>query len=146
MNLIDSIYRATICHSNSIAHLALLSAYKARSSLSSASSTPQSGTVWNIINKERKKERKNHPCFNFIFPPLLTGQDSENIDWARWHFPQTIKLNKPSNNFTRALNGGPPDLRWNTQGLPGATIWRNNLSRRCLNENKNIFNQIINVQ
>ena len=90
--------RATICHSNSTAagtdvevRLALLPAYMARSSLSSASSTPNltlSGTSW------IKKERKNHPCFNIIFSPMLTRQDSENIDWAQWHFPQTIKLNR----------------------------------------------------
>ena len=66
-------------------HLALLLSYQARSSLSAASSTLQSDTVWNSMNKERK----NHPCFNFISSPLLTGQASENIEWARWHFPQT---------------------------------------------------------
>ena len=55
--------------------------------------TPQSDTVWNIMNKERKKERIIL-VLNFIFPHLLTGQDSENIDWARWYFPQTIRLNR----------------------------------------------------
>ena len=74
--------RATICHSNSTAQRGRTlksTSHFCQPIWPGRHSLPQvalrnltlSGTSW------IKKERRNHPCFNIIFSPMLTRQDSD---------------------------------------------------------------------